>query len=134
MRNVPIFTLGLAAVVAAAQESKGPAVTGQGAPPANLIAVHDPSSPDFGRNCLDCHREVLSQRSQDPRVAAIHIKMIPYTPGFNPRRGVTSAVCTQCHRSADLVEGSAAGLRVQVDRRLCALCHAPSGPGRVLYR
>lgn len=134
MRKLVAFTLGLAAALALAQESKGPGVSGQGTAPVNLVAVHDPSSPDFGRNCLDCHREVLSERSQDPRIAAIHIKMIPYTPGFNPRKGVTSAVCIQCHRSADLREGSAAGLRVQVDRKLCALCHGPSGPGKPLYR
>lgn len=134
MRKVLMFSLGLAAALAVAQESKGPVATQQQANASNLVAVHDPASPDFGRNCLDCHREVLSERSQDPRIAAIHIKMLPYTPGFNPRRGVTSAVCVQCHRSADLREGSAAGLRVQVDRKLCALCHGPSGPGKVLYR
>lgn len=134
MRKVLMFSLGLAAALAVAQESKGPVATQQQANASNLVAVHDPGSPDFGRNCLDCHREVLSERSQDPRIAAIHIKMLPYTPGFNPRRGVTSAVCVQCHRSADLREGSAAGLRVQVDRKLCALCHGPSGPGKVLYR
>ncbi len=134
MRTLLVSILGLATVLAVAEENKGPTVTGQEVAPPNLIAIHDPSSPDFGRNCLDCHREVLSERSQDPRVAAIHIRMIPYTPGFNPRKGVTNAVCIQCHRSADLREGSAAGLRVQVDRKLCALCHAPAGPGRVLYR
>lgn len=100
----------------------------------NLVAIHDPDSPNFGRDCLRCHRAVLSETSQDPRVAAIHIKMLPYTPGFNPRRGVTSAVCIQCHRATDTREGSAAGLRVQVDRKLCALCHGPSGPGKVLYK
>ncbi|MGC8916820.1 MAG: hypothetical protein ACP5NF_07570 [Thermoanaerobaculum sp.] len=126
-----IWLLALGVVLLGALPGAG---QGQGRGEPNLVAIHDPASPDFGRDCLSCHQAVLQESSSDPRVAAIHIKMLPYTPGFNPRRGVTSAVCVQCHRSTDTREGSAAGLRVQVDRKLCALCHGPSGPGKPLYK
>jgi len=105
-----------------------------GTTPVNLVAVHDPAAPGYDGNCLGCHGAVLRQTSKDPRVPHIHQEMIVYTPGFNPRRGVTNAVCVQCHRSTDVRDGSAAGLRVQVDRKTCALCHGPSGPGKALYK
>ncbi len=105
----------------------------EGTPPVNLVAIHDPDSPGYNGNCLSCHEAVLRQTSKDPRVPHIHQEMIVYTPGFNPRHGVTNAVCVQCHRATDVRDGSAAGLRVQVDRKICALCHGPSGPGKRLY-
>jgi cytochrome c553 len=105
----------------------------EGTPTPNLVAIHDPNSPSYTGNCLTCHEAVLRQTSKDPRVPHIHQEMIVYTPGFNPRHGVTNAVCVQCHRSTDVRDGSAAGLRVQVDRKICALCHGPSGPGKRLY-
>ncbi|MGQ9495772.1 MAG: hypothetical protein ACUVRY_05910 [Thermoanaerobaculaceae bacterium] len=131
--NKVMLSLGLLAT-SLGQAAPPPGQAATAPPTPNLVAVHDPDSPQFRRDCLSCHQEVLHETSTDLRVAAIHRKMIPYTPGFNPRRGVTQEVCLQCHRAADVREGSGAGLRVQVDRKMCALCHGPSGPGKVLYR
>lgn len=111
--------------------ASSPAAT---AAPVNLQALHDASSPAYNADCLSCHAAVLKETSLDPRVPSIHQTMIPYTPGFNPRHGVSNATCVQCHRSVDLRNGSAAGLRVQVNCETCALCHRPSGPGKTLYR
>jgi len=102
--------------------------------PPNLVAIHDSSSPGYNKDCLSCHSTILTDTSLDPRIQAVHQRMIVFTPGFNPRHGVTNAVCVQCHRATDTVDGSAAGLRVQVDRQLCAMCHGPSGPGPVYYK
>ena len=122
--------LGLAAE-RATWEAQAPVVS---AAPANTVAIHDPDSPSYDPNCLSCHADVLKETSLDPRVPSIHQEMVPYTPGFNPRKGITNEVCVKCHRSVDIRDGSAAGLRIQVTRENCALCHRPVGPGKALYK
>lgn len=100
----------------------------------NYVAIHDPGSPSYDSKCLSCHADVLKETSLDPRVPSIHQVMVPYTPGFNPRKGITNEACIKCHQAVDVRDGSAAGLRVQVTRETCALCHRSVGPGKRLYK
>jgi len=125
-----LSALGLASGRATAQ---APA-PGVATAPANTVAIHDPESPSYDPKCLSCHADILKETSLDPRVPSIHMKMIPYTPGFNPRKGITNETCVKCHQAVDVRDGSAAGLRVQVTRETCALCHRSVGPGKRLYK
>ncbi|RMG46603.1 MAG: hypothetical protein D6718_05250 [Acidobacteria bacterium] len=99
----------------------------------NLLALHDPESDRYDGRCLACHQEVMERTSADPRVPSFHVAMVPYTPGYNPAKGTTDAVCIQCHKYVELEIDSSGALRKHVDPELCALCHGPSGPGPVFY-
>ena len=123
--------LALTAAGRGAEEASASAVT---AAPSNTVAIHDPASPSYDARCLSCHPDILKETSLDPRIPSIHQKMVPYTPGFNPRKGITNETCVKCHQAVDVRDGSAAGLRVQVTRETCALCHRPVGPGKPLYK
>lgn len=100
----------------------------------NVLALHEPSSPQYNGACLSCHRGVLTETSRDPRVPSFHQAMLPFTPGYNPAHGPSDAVCVQCHRFVEVRTDSAGALRKQVDPALCALCHGPSGPGPQFYQ
>jgi len=103
----------------------------------NLVALHKSTSPQYNPNCLTsgCHDQLMaSETSLDPRVPGIHQKMVPYVPGYNPRKGVTDATCRHCHRSVDLLQKSAAALRKNVSPQNCAVCHTAAGPGKPLYQ
>lgn len=95
----------------------------------NFIALHDKSSDQYEKHCLDCHADVLAQQSLDPSIAPVfHVAMIPFVPGEkNEER------CAWCHRSVDLVQKSNGNLRRHVDADLCRLCHGPEGPGKKFY-
>jgi hypothetical protein len=89
----------------------------------NFIALHDSSSDQYEKHCLDCHADVLAQQSLDSSIPVFHVAMIPFVPGKkNEER------CAWCHRSVDLVQKSNGGLRRHVDADLCRLCHGPDGP------
>ncbi|MFQ6092810.1 MAG: hypothetical protein ACE5OR_09030 [bacterium] len=103
----------------------------------NLVALHDSASSQYNPDCLTvgCHDTLLKEeKSLDPRVPAIHTKMIPYVPGYNPRKGVSSATCLHCHRSVDLINKSASALRKNVSPQICVVCHTSAGPGKALYK
>jgi hypothetical protein len=74
------------------------------------------------------------ERSLDPRFPAIHLAMIPYVPGYNPRKGVSNSTCLHCHRSVDLINKSSAALLKNVSPQSCALCHTKAGPAVALYK
>lgn len=95
----------------------------------NLLALHDSGSRQYGRRCLDCHADVLTQQSLDPWIPAVHVAMVPHVPGETVEEG-----CAWCHRSVDLVEKSTGNLRKHVSAALCALCHGPSGPAARFYQ
>lgn len=99
----------------------------------NLLALHKPDSGSYDPRCLSCHEGVMEEKTLDPRIASFHVAMVPYTPGYNPTKGVTDTVCVQCHKYVDLEVDSSGALRKRVDPALCALCHGPSGPGPVYY-
>ncbi|MFQ5858022.1 MAG: cytochrome c3 family protein [Anaerolineae bacterium] len=67
--------------------------------------------------CIACHGNKADEVSLDPAYPTAH------------RVHLTSALlileCTTCHQSVDLLQGSAASLRKQVDVELCATCHSP---------
>jgi hypothetical protein len=47
---------------------------------------------------------------------------------FAPGKPGDDKQCIFCHRTVDLVQGSAGSLRKQVDATLCAMCHGQSPP------
>ena len=101
----------------------------------NLTAIHDPASPSYSSKCLSCHASLLGETSQDPRVQTFHNAMLPFTPGFNPRKGAQDKNCVFCHRGpVDFTQGSGAELRRQVTAGACVSCHGRSGPGPVYYK
>lgn len=106
-----------------------------GAQAANATALHDPESKAYRSDCLTCHADVLKKTTLDPRVQTFHNAMLPFTPGFNPRKGAENKNCVFCHRAAvDFVQESGAELRRKVSVEACVSCHGPSGPGPVYYR
>jgi mono/diheme cytochrome c family protein len=48
---------------------------------------------------------------------------------FAPGKLGDDKQCRWCHRTVDLVQGSAGNLRMQVEATLCALCHGPLNGG-----
>lgn len=109
------------------------AVSGQQA--GNLAAIHDPQSPQYDGRCLSCHQQVLKSTTLDPRIASFHQAMLPFTPGYSPRKGPQDHNCVFCHRNAvDFEQRSGASLRRNVAVEACVYCHGRSGPGPVYYR
>jgi hypothetical protein len=103
----------------------------------NLVALHLSTSPQYDSDCLatGCHDTLLQdERSLDSRIVGIHQRMIPYVPGYNPRKGASSSTCRHCHRSVDLINKSAGTLRKNVSAQVCVVCHTSSGPGIPLYK
>ena len=100
----------------------------------NLIASHDSSSPQYKKNCTNCHADILTQKSLNPSIPNAHVAMLPYVPGENNKK------CIWCHRTVDLVQGttrvenSKANLRKGINTTLCTLCHGPSGPGPQFFQ
>ena len=86
--------------------------TGSEAQAVNATAIHDPESPSYKSDCLTCHADVLKQTTADPRVQTFHNAMLPFTPGYNPRKGPDNKNCVFCHRAAiDFTQESGAELR-----------------------
>lgn len=103
----------------------------------NLVALHKSTSSQYNPDCLAsaCHDTLMQdEKSLSPQVESIHQKMVPYMPGYNPRKDPTSATCRHCHRSVDLINNSAAALRQNVSPQNCAVCHSFSGPGILLFK
>lgn len=109
--------------------------TGADAAAVNATAIHDPQSPSYKSDCLTCHVDVLKQTTADPRVQTFHNAMLPFTPGYNPRKGAQNTNCVFCHRAAvDFTQESGAELRRTVSVEACVSCHSRSGPGPVYYK
>ncbi len=104
-------------------------------PAVNATALHDPKSKAYNSQCLSCHADVLKETTSDPRVQAFHSAMLPYTPGYNPRKGAQDKNCIYCHSVAiDFQQKSGASLRRTVSITACVNCHGRSGPGPVYYQ
>ena len=95
----------------------------------NIIAAHKRSSPQYNSNCTGCHTTVLTEQSLNPYIHTVHVTMQPNVPGRDDNRR-----CAFCHRSVDLLLGSAGNIRRQVDVTLCALCHGPLRPAPQFYQ
>lgn len=101
----------------------------------NFVALHVVDSPQYNKECLDCHASVLSEGSLDPDITRAHVTMLPFVPGEEDEER-----CIFCHRGVDLELGTPSpadrekgSLRKHVDTTLCAMCHGPSGPAVQLY-
>lgn len=83
----------------------------------SLEVLHlEPSTVSLAQ-CFRCHGDKAREESLDPLVPTAH------------RVHLTSSLlnveCVTCHQSVDLLQGSAASLRKQVDVELCVACHSP---------
>ncbi len=94
----------------------------------DLIAIHDASSPSFNKNCLSCHGDIMKRTTLNRKFKEAHAAMVPFTPGYNAKVGVTSEVCASCHARMDLLQHSGAQIRKNANVSLCAACHSKSGP------
>ena len=91
-------------------------------PRKNIIAIHDSSSDEYKKKCSECHAGIAKAQSLEPSIApAAHVAMFDFAPG----KAGDDKQCIWCHRTVDLVQGSAGSLRKQVDVTLCTLCHGP---------
>lgn len=101
----------------------------------NIIAIHDSSSFQYNKDCLDCHADILSAQSLDPEILNAHLAMIPFAPGEDDKD-----TCVVCHRTVDLeqavqsAEKSKGNLRRHVNVTFCTMCHGPAGPGKQFYQ
>ena len=98
-------------------------------PGKNIIAIHDSSSRQYNNECISCHADIPSAQSLQPSIPNVHVAMIPFTPGENDEE-----TCVVCHRTVDLVQGSAGNIRKQVKATYCAMCHGPAGPATQFYQ
>ena len=94
----------------------------------NLVAIHDLKSPSLNKNCLGCHWDIMVRPTLNPLFKEAHGAMIPFTPGYDPKVGVTNETCAACHGSVDLVQHSGEQIRKNASVASCALCHSKNGP------
>lgn len=82
----------------------------------NLVAFHASITATTRSDlCQTCHGSMRNLRSLDPQVKQFHSRKFEIL-GDQP--------CTYCHGAVDLLEGSGANLRKQVDvQAKCASCH-----------
>lgn len=116
---ITISVLVLIAMLTALPACKPPAPITTG----ELIALHDDLTEVASDECIGCHGNKAEETSLDPDIETVHVIHIPMLQE-----------CNFCHKSADLLEGSAASLRKQVDPQICFGCHGPEGPGPQLYQ
>jgi len=95
----------------------------------NIIAIHDSKSDQYDKNCIECHADIRNGQSLDPLIPNVHVAMFPFAPG----KQSDDKQCIWCHRTVDLVQGSAGNIRKQVDATLCTMCHGPASPGKQFY-
>ena len=102
----------------------------------NIIALHISSSPQYNKDCSECHAEIHTRQTLDPIIPDAHVAMLPFAPGETD----SNDKCTWCHRSVDLVQAAGSPLvmrnsiRKRIDPRLCTLCHGPGGPAKQFYQ
>jgi mono/diheme cytochrome c family protein len=96
----------------------------------NIIAIHDSSSEEYKKKCSECHADIPKAQSLDPSIPAAHVAMFDFAPG----KPGDDKQCIWCHRTVDLVQGSAGNIRKQVKATLCTMCHGPTGPGKQFYQ
>ncbi len=71
-----------------------------------------------------------SALSLEPSIPNVHVAMFDFAPG----KPSDDKQCIWCHKTVDLVQGSAGNIRKQVKATLCAMCHGPSGPAKQFYQ
>jgi mono/diheme cytochrome c family protein len=99
-------------------------------PGQNIIAIHDSSSRQYDKKCNECHADIRNAQSLEPSIPNVHVVMFDFAPG----KQSDDKQCIWCHRTVDLVQGSAGNIRKQVKATLCAMCHGPAGPAKQFYQ
>jgi len=94
----------------------------------DLVALHDASSPSFNKNCLKCHGDIMKRTTLNKKIKEAHAAMVPFTPGYDPKVGVTNKDCVSCHGRVDLLQRSGEQIRKNANVALCTGCHSQSGP------
>ncbi len=120
-----VLLIGMLTASLACEEAAAPTPTPTATPVAmgDLIALHDDLTDVATDQCIGCHGNKAEEGSLDPDIETAHAIHVPML-----------VECNFCHKSADLLEGSAASLRKQVDPQICFGCHGPQGPGPQLYQ
>jgi len=99
-------------------------------PRKNIIKIHDSSSGQYKKECNGCHEDIRNAQSLEPSIPNVHVAMFDFAPG----KPGDDKQCIWCHKTVDLVQGSADKMiRKQVDPTLCTMCHGPAGPGIQFY-
>ncbi len=91
-------------------------------PSSDIIELHSDLTQVATADCVQCHGDKSQEESLDPSIDTPHAIHIPMLED-----------CSYCHKSADLLEGSAASLMKQVSADICAGCHGPGGSAPQLF-
>lgn len=98
-----------------------------GAAEKNLIELHKNIGKMGNKECLRCHLSITKETAINKKFKTFHRVHLESKLG-------TPKDCTDCHKSVDLRESSAAALRKQVDPEFCAGCHSGGIEGaKVLF-
>lgn len=94
--------------------------------PVNLVELHRNAGALSKKECLSCHAGIMKDTSLARKIKTFH-RLHLESKKDTPKN------CSDCHKSVDLREGSAAALRKQVDPGLCAECHGGGAGARILF-
>jgi hypothetical protein len=98
-----------------------------GAAEQNLVSLHKDVSKMSNKECLACHAGIMKSVSLNKKFKTLHRLHLESKLG-------TPKKCSECHQSVDVINGSAAALRKQVDPQICAGCHSGGVKGaKVLF-
>lgn len=89
----------------------------------NLIVLHRNAKGVKSSQCINCHGDKGKDVSLEPKIPPAHAIHV----------GTLKLECNGCHKSVDLRERSAAGLRRQVDVKTCTACHNGK-TAKLIYR
>jgi len=93
----------------------------------NLVELHRNAVKHSNKECLSCHANIVKTETLNKKVKTFH-RLHLESKLDTPKK------CSECHQSVDLREGSASGLRKQVDPGVCADCHSGGMKGaKVLF-
>jgi hypothetical protein len=88
----------------------------------NLVELHKNAGGLSNKECLSCHSDITKRVTLKKKIKTFHRLHLE-------SKRDTPKECSDCHRSVDLREGSAAALRKQVDPAICQGCHDGSVKG-----
>ncbi|MBI5376187.1 MAG: IPT/TIG domain-containing protein [Candidatus Schekmanbacteria bacterium] len=88
----------------------------------SYVSIHNSTSQSYRNDCTNfaCHFSIMTEKSLKASVPTFHMKKLslPAIPG-----ATKTVKCTYCHKTTDIVEGSAKNIRRNVDVELCVTCH-----------
>lgn len=125
MKAKTYLWLTIASVVVAAFSLAVAAAPVSADQPSNeLIELHKDLTKVATEQCINCHGNKADEKSLQADIKTPHAIHIPLFKS-----------CSLCHKSADLLQGSAGALRRQVDPQTCFGCHGPNpSSGKQLYQ